>query len=531
VSATPSALRSAVTVSLTRGVAAVLTLAQGILSAQYFGTSLQKDCFLVAQTIPTMVSTFLIGGIYSTLLVNLAEIGRTEGARGQRAFAGRILSRLALCLLAPILFVLARPLWLVHLVAPGFSDEKSVLTASLLRLTLFVAAGFLFLAAVRCLFETRGQFVVPAFISLANPLLSLIVLVTLVGSLGIYTLAIGPMVGLALSLTLLTLAIPRHVTDPAGFTPAPSDLKETARRVRGFWLAFLPMSIGANFGQINVAVDNAFASYLPTGSITMLGFAFVIVSNAQLLTTSTFAEVAFSRLTRAAVSGQAELLALFRSQMRHMLLLTAPLSIGAFAMATPLVRLLFERGAFNPEATAGVAQALRAYAPGIFFLGYLTLFSILLTSKRRFTRIAITAASIIVVNALLDFVFIRAFGLTGIALGTSLTILIHALILSAPARAILGEVRGILDFGYLSKVMTSGAVMGGIVALFLAGFERAFDTHLQYVRLLEVGVGLGLGAGTYAGLLMLLKVREAGTLIRRFLAGVGLPAKAAVKHE
>jgi putative peptidoglycan lipid II flippase len=384
VSTPPTALRSTLTVSLTRGAAAVLTVVQGVLSAHYFGTSLQKDCFLVAQNLPTMATSFLVGGVYSTLLVNLAEIGRTEGAHGQRAFAGRILGRLGLAFVAPIVLVVAAPLWFVRLVAPGFSADKLILTASLLRLTVFGAAGFMFLAGVRCLFETRGQFTVPAFITLANPLASLLVLVALVGSIGIYSLAVGPLVGLSLSLFLLALAIPRHITDPAGFVPAPADPLERERRMRHFWLAILPMSLGANFGLINMAVDNAFASFLPTGSITILGFAFVIVSNSQLLTTSTFAEVAFSRLSAAAVTGPAELTTLFRSQMRHMLLLTAPLSVGAFAMATPIVRMLFERGAFAPEATLGVAAALRAYAPGIFFLGYLTLFSLLLTSRRRF---------------------------------------------------------------------------------------------------------------------------------------------------
>jgi putative peptidoglycan lipid II flippase len=508
--------------SLTRGVASVLVLVQGVLSARYFGTSAQKDALLVAQAIPSIVTTFLLGGVYSTLLIHLAEIGRTDGARGQRAFTRRIVGRLVLVILPAVALVLAAPLWFVRLAAPGFSSEKAVLTGSLLRYAVFGAIGLLLMICVRCLFETRGQFVVPAIVSLTSPLASLVVLVALVGEIGIYTLAVGTLVGAGISLVLLVALIPRYITDPAGFRASPATPDAAGRGERGFWMALLPMSIGANFGQINMVVDNAFASYLSTGSITMLGFAFVIVSNAQLLTTSTFAEVAFSRLTRAAVASQTEIQILFRSQMRHMLLLTAPLSIGAFAMATPLVRLLFERGAFNPEATAGVARALQAYAPGIFFLGYLTLFSILLTSKRRIARISMTAAGIIVVNALLDYALIKAFGLTGIALGTSLTILVHAVMLSAPARAILGESRDFLDLGYLAKVLASAAVMGGLVASFVAAFESWLDTGLQGVRLLEVFAGLGFGAGVYVSLLLLLRVQEAADLARRLRAGVGL---------
>jgi putative peptidoglycan lipid II flippase len=500
--------------SVTRGVGSLLVVTQGILSARYFGTSDQKDALLVAHAIPSMVTTFLIGGIYSTLMVHLAELGRTEGARGQRTFTRRILGRVGLALLLPLSLVLLAPAWLVGLAAPGFPAEKAALAASLLRFTVFASIGLLFTAAVRCMFEIRGQFVVPAIVGMANPLACVVVLVAMVGGIGIYTLAVGPLLGVGLGLLALVLLIPRYVTDPEGFHAMPA-AESTAGRERGFWIAFLPMSLGANFGQINMVVDNAFASYLPTGSITMLGFAFVIISNAQMLTTLTFAEVAFSRLAASAAASADDLGLRFRSQVRHMLLLTAPLTIGALAFATPLVRLLFERGAFTREATVGVVTALRAYAPGMFFLGYLTLFTLLLISKRRFARISTTAAGIIVVNAVLDFVLMKAFGLTGIALGTTITIVIHGTLLLGPVRRIIGKIQGPGDVAYLFRVMTSALLMGGLVLGFSTGFERWFGVDSQGARLAEVLLGLGLGAGSYLVALLVLQVREVESLVGR----------------
>ena len=511
----PSGLRSTFVMSATRGMGSVLIVAQGVLSARYFGTSDAKDALLVAQSIPSMVTTFLIGGLYSTLMVHLADIGRLEGARGQRAFTRRILGRLSLVLLPLALLVLVAPAWLVGLAAPGFAAGKTALTSSLLRFTAFGAIGLLFMAAVRCLFEIRGQFVVSAIAGVANPLASLVVLVALVGGIGIYTLAVGPLIGVVLCLLILLALIPRYISDPAGFQALPAAPVPTAERERGFWLAFLPMSLGGNFGQINMVVDNAFASFLPAGSITMLGFAFVIVSNAQMLTTLTLAEVSFSRLAASAAATQSELQSLFRSQARHMLLLTAPLSVGALVFATPLVRLLFERGAFTPESTAGVVAALRAYAPGMFLLGYLTQFTLLLTAKRRFARIATTASLIIVVNAVLDFLLVRAFGLTGIALGTTLTILIHASLLAGPVQRLLGGIHGAGDMAYLLRVMTGAALMGGLVFAFSAGFETWCNMTSQGARLAEVFLGLGIGAASYVGALLLLQVREADAIVRR----------------
>src|SRR5439155_26906358 len=183
-------------------------------------------------------------------------------------------------------------------------------------------------------------------------------LVLVVHRIGIYTLALGPLVGAVLAVGLLSLAAARMLRDPAGFSPRAGAAALEADHRRNFWVAFLPMSLAANTGSINLLVDNAFASFLPSGSITTLGFAYVITSNAELLTTLSLAEVLFPRLAAAAQAGRGELGETLRLRQRHMLIVTAPLCAGALTFGTPLARLLFERGAFPPESTGMVARLL-----------------------------------------------------------------------------------------------------------------------------------------------------------------------------
>ena len=51
-----------------------------------------------------------------------------------------------------------------------------------------------------------------------------------------------------------------------------------------------------------------------------------------------------------------------------MLVLNVPATFGLIVLATPIVRLLFERGRFLPADTAATAAALRFYAVGL--VGY-----------------------------------------------------------------------------------------------------------------------------------------------------------------
>ncbi|HKQ96725.1 MAG TPA: lipid II flippase MurJ [Candidatus Polarisedimenticolia bacterium] len=511
----PSALRSTVVVTVARLAAAVLTTALGIVSARAFGTSYQKDAFLVAQTLPSILSTFVLAGVFNVLFVNLTAVDRREGFAGMTRLLMRVLGTLALVLGPVVLAVELRPALFVRLLAPGFTGEPVVLASALLRVTLLGGVLALFVSACSCPYQTRSRFVIPSIANLFVPGLTLVLVLAWAGSLGVWTLAYGQAAGGALGLALLLLAMRRALPDAAGFVPAPADPVADRRRLSGVWAAFLPMMVGGNVGQINITVDNAFASFLPSGSITMLGFAFVILSNAQLLTGATMAEVVFPRLASSVAAGSSDVRALFGSALRHMLMVTAPIAFGAIGFATPLVRALYERGAFTPEATFGVAAILRAYAPGIVFLGFLTLFAMYLTTHQRFLRVAATAGIVVLLNAGLDYLLMLRFGVVGIAVGTTLTTLMHAFLLGLVVRRMLGALVAPGDGGFALKVLGAATGMGALVFVYARAWETSLGIGTMPLRMAEAGSGLMLGAGLYVGLLVALRVDEARDVLRR----------------
>ena len=508
-------LRSTVIVSSARLLYILLSLSSGVLSARYFGTSVQKDCYVVAQTVPGLMTTLLAGGVYITLLVTLAEIGRREGLRAQRAFTRRMLWHLTLLLgpLAIAAIVLARPI--VTLVAPGFPPRSIALSAQLLRIAFPGAAVSIYFTVGRCLFETRSQFVIPRFVNTLIPLVSLGVLVFLFDRLGIFCLVVGPLLGGLVACALLSAFARGMLRDPEGFTPEPPASDGHSEKHRRLWVMLLPMSLASNFGQINLLVDNAFASYLPAGSITMLGFAFVILSNTELLTTISMAEVAFTRLIAAAVRGADELRDTFRSNLNFMVIVAAPLSAGALSLGVPLVRLLFQRGEFSLDATAGVARLLGCYSLEILFTAHLLLFSSVLFARRRLAMVAWCSAGAILANTALDYLLMKPFGVDGIALATTGVALAHLLVLAFAARR---EVPDLMPPGYrayATKVLGSAALMGALVFAWKSIYEGYVDVGFEAARLCEVAGGLGLGAGSYVGLLHLLKVPEVREIARR----------------
>jgi len=510
-------MRSTLVVSGSRLLNTGLSLVLGMLSATFFGTSVEKDCYLVAQTIPNLVSALLLGGLYGNLLVSLAEVGRREGISGQKRFARQMLWHLTLLMTPGVLVAIAGARFLIASIAPGLGPGQIDLGAALLRISVFALAAGVYFTVIRCLFEARGRFVAPYFTSVLVNLVSLLILVLLVRKIGIFALAAGPVLGGGIAVVLLYLLTGKTLRDPIGFSPAPVDRAIRDRQQRRFWAAFLPMSIAGNIGPINLLVDNAFASFLRAGSITTLGFAFVIVSNAEMLTSLSLAEVAFPRLAAAAQAGREELAATLRSSQRYMLIVTAPLSAGVLVFGAPVARLLFERGQFLPESTMMVAKLLACYAPEILFMGYLVLLSRVLFATRRLAPLAWTSAGAIAANALLDYLLIEPFGLPGIALATTGVALLHVLLLVPLVRREVGDLQGRGDGLFMVKIVMSAAIMGAVVLVWATLFERFADVRSETLRLVEVAVGIGLGGGIYTALMHALRIAEARDLFQRLL--------------
>ena len=197
------------------------------------------------------------------------------------------------------------------------------------------------------------------------------------------------------------------------------------------------------------------------------------------MTTISVVEVAFTRIIAAAVRGIDELRETFRVYLRYMVIVASPLSAGAVAFGTPLVRLLFQRGQFDLNATAGVARLLDCYSLEILFTAHMLLFSSVLFARRRLSIIVWCSAGAILANATLDYLLMKPFGVAGVALATTGVALAHMVVLAFAARR---EVPDLMPPGFRThsvKVLGCAALMGVLVFAWKSVFEGSFDLGSQ----------------------------------------------------
>jgi len=180
----------------------------------------------------------------------------------------------------------------------------------------------------------------------------------------------------------------------------------------------LPATLSSGMLQINVYTDLFFASYIPQAASAM-GYSGLlvqtplgIISNMILVP---FLPL-FSRLRDPDKWPE------LKDRIRQALILTAitmlPLSTLMVALALPTVRIVYERYAFNLEASEFVASILVAYSVGMFFyLGRDVLVRVFYGLGDGQTPFKVSIFNIFL-NGLLDFILVKSWGAPGLVLAT-----------------------------------------------------------------------------------------------------------------
>lgn len=132
----------------------------------------------------------------------------------------------------------------------------------------------------------------------------------------------------------------------------------------------LPLVVWALPMQLYVVVDRSLGSALSAGTVAALAFADKL---RQLpLQTAMYAvtTVAYPGLAAAAASGDGKRLqAVLGQALRMVAIVGLPVMVGLAVLSRPIVELVYQRGAFDAEATALTARVLVVFALGVLPIG------------------------------------------------------------------------------------------------------------------------------------------------------------------
>jgi putative peptidoglycan lipid II flippase len=418
--------RAIATVGAMTMISRVLGFARDILIAGMVGPGLIGDAFFVAFKIPNLFRRLFAEGAFAAGFVPIfSELSGDQGRDAAREFAAQALAVLVVVLVVLVaLFEIAMP-WLMMGLAPGFvgDPEKFDLAVTLTRITfpylLFISVVSLLGGVLNSLGKFAAAAATPILLNLAL-IGSLIGLAQVLPTAG-HALAWGVAGAGVLQLVWLWVATAR-----AGMALGLRRPVLTAK-VRELGRLMLPAVVGSGVAQINIAVDIIIASLLATGSISYLFFADrltqlplgvigVAVGTALLPLLS-------RQLARGDLDGAGNSL---NRAVETALVLALPAAAALMIAAEPVVRVLFERGAFDGVATHATALAVIAYAAGVPAYVMVKVLSPAFFARKDTktpVRIAIVA---LLANIVLNLALMGPMGHVGLALATALAAWLNA---------------------------------------------------------------------------------------------------------
>lgn len=478
-----------------------------ILAAMY-GTTIESDAFIMAQSIIGVVSGLLIAALGTTFIPVMSDYLQSKSTKETTRFLNVVYTvagslSIVICLLG-LLFTEQ----IVNVFSPNFSDEASKLTIQLTAIMMPVVVLSTIVTLNSAKLQNHGQYLIPASIGLPLNFAMIMTMLLLTDHYGVYGLAASFVAG-----TILQIVLQWPFVRKLGYRFRPVlDLKEEGLRRIG--LLIIPIMIGSGLQQINTLVDRILASGLPEGSVAALNYSNRLSLFIINLFSVAVATVYYTSMSNYFAAGQTEAFKkLLRNTINLSIVFIVPASVGIIVLRLPIVKMIFERGLFDHSASETTAIALYFYTFGL--VGFL-LRDVL---SRAFYAIKDTKTAMIngsvavVLNIVLSIILVRYIGLGGLALGTSLSALIGTGLLAfSLAKKIGGFGQGNI-LTTLGKVTAPSAVMGISVHYMYQLLMNTFQSNTLSVLAVVI-----FGVLVYAGMLKFMKIEEVDTIAKMLIS-------------
>ncbi|NET33383.1 MAG: murein biosynthesis integral membrane protein MurJ [Cyanothece sp. SIO1E1] len=517
------------------GIVAVATLLSKVFGlvreqviAAVFGVGAAVEAYQYAYVIPGFL-VVLLGGIngpfHSAIVSVLAKRRREEVAPLVETITTLVGGMLVGVAIAIMLF--ADPL--ISLLAPGLSGTPEGLEVKAIAVQqLQIMAPMAILAGLIGIgfgtLNAADHYWLPS----VSPLFSS---VTVLVALGILALLLGSAVtqpqyallgGIVLAWGTLAGAVLRWLVQvpvlwKAGLGKLRLRFQINQPGVREVFQILGPATFSSGMMQINVYTDLFFASFIPQveAAAASLSFATLLVQTPLGIVSNVILVPMLPIFARLADPNDWPAL---KSRIRQGLMLTAltmlPLSALFMTLALPMVRVIYERVAFDEQASRLVASVLIAYGLGMFvYLGRDVLVRVFYALGDGETPFRISVANIFL-NALLDLMLVR-FGAPGLVLatvGVNFSSMIILLVLLDRKLGGLPWLEWSLPIGGL--IVSSGIAGVGSWGT-RWGLESLLGTEGILIQLLQLCVAGGVGLGIFGLLATWMRIPEVYQLTAR----------------
>ncbi len=495
----------------------ILGFIRDVLIANFFGTGLYTQAFIVAFRIPNLSRDLIGEGAANAAFVPvLSEYRSKKSSKEFWELANTLLNVMVLILLIiTILGIIFAP-YIVRIIAPGFIGEPAKLNITI-RLTR-IMFPYIFLIGLSAysmgILHSLKSFLVPA---LGYSMLNISVILTLLFLAPILeervlALAVGVLIG-----GVLQVGIQIPVLKKKGMV-IKRKIKFYHSQIKRIVKLLFPRIIGSCIYQINILVDTVLASLafiVGSGGIAALYFANRVTQFPLAIFGISLAQAVLPTFSIQALEKN---LNKFKDtlsfSLRNIFFITIPASVGLIVLRRPIISTLFERGEFCFESTQITSYALLFYAIGLFaYAGIKILVSGFYSMNDTATPVKIAGMSLII-NITLNLILMWPLKIGGLALATSISAIFNFIMLFVILRKKIGHLHEKRIFYSFLKIMFCAVIMGFGCLLIYTALTSALLEISMLGKIITLFIPIISGVIIYIALCFVFKVDEIKLLYR-----------------
>jgi putative peptidoglycan lipid II flippase len=483
----------------------VLGMAREMVKANLFGASGLLSAFEIAAYVPTTLFDLIVGGMVNSSLVPVFSDFTAQERRGE--LWGVVSAFLSVTTVILLLVIVA-----VELLAPqvawllgAYNLQESSLTAVSIRLTRLAAPAVLFLSLSSIftgVLYALKRFKLPAFT--AATFNGAIVVVALARPEHIDSLVYGLLLG---SLLQVLLQLPALRDARLRW-----NLNWRHPAIRRILRLYAPIVVGLVVNQAGIAIGINLATRTGDASLTYMRYATTLYQFPLGLVVTAVSIATLPTLSQQAGGPLRTFKRTLAEGLRLVLALILPATVGLFALATPIIALLFQHGQFTGQDTTVTALVLRIFLFGLPFAAVDQMLIFASYARKDTVRPAVVGVVTIAIYVVVATSLLRPLGLFSLMVADAAKHITHTLLMMWVLQVQIGGLRG-HGIPLATAKSLLAALVTGLVAYVAANLLRLLlPGSLLWQRLLLVSGSGAAGVALYFLLVYLLDIGEAKAL-------------------
>jgi putative peptidoglycan lipid II flippase len=505
--------------SIATGLSRVAGLVREVVASSYFGTRGPFSAFTIAFQVPNLVRSLFADAALSAAFVPVfAELLE----RGRKRDAARLASTLCFVMLAALgaitaVFILGAGLIMPLFTGDTFTPQLVDLTVGLSRVLFPIVVLLGINGLVVGILNSYEHFTIPAIAPLVWNVVIVVGLVLLRplfhGQNQLYAYALGVLGG-----TIVQLAMSLPMLARVGFHfELAFDWRDP--RIRRVFRLMLPVTIGLGVINFDLLINSSLGSLVSDQAPRAIDAAFRVYMLPQGMFSVALATVLFPALSR--LAARHDLPALRHTMangVRQIFLLLIPAAAFTAVLATPIVRLVYQRGSFDAHSTELVSTALFWFSFSLPFAGANLLLTRTFFSLQRPWLPTLLAVANMLLDAALSVALYKPFGIAGLVIGTAVGSIGMTLGQTWRLRRLLdGSLEGRRTLIAVGQMVAAAALLGAVAYGVWSGLDAALGRTLP-AQIVSVGVALLAGTLAYVVAVLALRIEEARQ-IRTLVSG------------